>query len=681
MKKGCCMKTFYRKWRKSLYSMKIPFYLTILFYFGSYSFLVYNLLHLVGIETLIRYIIIGLFGIFGIIYLIVGCIKIIAKKRGLFTFLTILALIFSGIFGFASYAINKIINKIDSFTTSDTSTYTTVLLTLKDTEFTNNSTIGMVTDEEDRTGYILPLEWIQKEKIPNEIEYRSTSLELLEALYNKEVDAIFITKDYNILYSGEEKYTNIIEETKIVKEYSKTMKTEESELLATTKSLTEPFTVLVLGVDSESQNGLDANAAFNGDTLMLITFNPKTLIATMLSLPRDLYVPIISASGSNRGYAKINSSASGGTASTINTIENITGIEIDYFVKVNFRGVVDLVDALGGIDVDVEAPDYNYYIQSWGENRLCEQDSRRDFTNMICMDTGFQHLNGEQALAYARNRHGYLESDIARNRHQQQIIEAVAKKLVKNASLGEFEKLLDTIGNNIATNMKTSQILSFYQSIKGMLMNALSGEDFIKIQKMALQVHDLNIPGYSSLGYYDGSMQKISEAMKENLGLIEIKPTKTFSYDYSEDYEQSSSVIGKGIYTGRTLYTLPNFRGKSVSEAENFANTYHLNLSIEYQSDPNEIPGIILGQSVPEGTVTIKISEFTIYVNNVETSKEDPEENNEEEEKEENNTDTNEENNENTENDMPQIPGNPSTPEEDNDNNLENNEQIENSEE
>ena len=385
----------------------------------------------------------------------------------------------------------------------------------------------------------------------NTIEYYSNYTELLQALYSHEVDAIFITKDYATIYGGEETYQNIATETTVLKEYSKEMKTEESELLVSTKPLTEPFTVLVMGVDSESTDGLDANAAFNGDTLILVTFNPKTLTATMFSMPRDLYVPIISSSGRNLGYNKINSSAAYGTASTVNTVENLTGIEIDYFVKVNFQGVIDLVNALGGIDVEVEQPDYDYYVSQWGEGVLCESGADRTYVNMVCMNTGWQHLNGEQALAYARNRHGFLESDLARNRHQQQIIEAIAKKVAQTASFSDFEKLLDTISNNIATNMQTNQILSFYQSLKNMLLQALNGEDFITIQKTQLQTFSFrNMYGLSCLGYYTGSLDVIVEAMEENLGLSTVETITTFSYDYSEDYEQDSESIGKGVYSG-----------------------------------------------------------------------------------------------------------------------------------
>ena len=545
------MKVFFNKLKRANVVMKIFYFITMIGYWVTYGFFTKSLLSLAGIETVIRFLLIGLFAVFGIIYTIFGLVKMFQNKKVGFIVLTVFTLIFAVIFGFGSYYIDRLYGKLENFTTSDTSTYTTVLLAMSGTEYSNELVIGMVTDEEDRTGYILPLEYMSNEGMDNTIEYYSNYTELLQALYSHEVDAIFITKDYATIYGGEETYQNIATETTVLKEYSKEMKTEESELLVSTKPLTEPFTVLVMGVDSESTDGLDANAAFNGDTLILVTFNPKTLTATMFSMPRDLYVPIISSSGRNLGYNKINSSAAYGTASTVNTVENLTGIEIDYFVKVNFQGVIDLVNALGGIDVEVEQPDYDYYVSQWGEGVLCESGADRTYVNMVCMNTGWQHLNGEQALAYARNRHGFLESDLARNRHQQQIIEAIAKKVAQTASFSDFEKLLDTISNNIATNMQTNQILSFYQSLKNMLLQALNGEDFITIQKTQLQTFSFrNMYGLSCLGYYTGSLDVIVEAMEENLGLSTVETITTFSYDYSEDYEQDSESIGKGVYSG-----------------------------------------------------------------------------------------------------------------------------------
>ncbi len=545
------MKNFISKLKKANRIMEFFYFITILAYWISYGFFCRSILSLAGIEDVLRIGLLIIMAIYGLIYTIFGCKKLFKNKKISFIFMTILTILFAVLFSVGSYYIDWLYQKVENLTVSDTSTYTTVLLALTDTDFQDSSTVGMITDEKDKTGYILPKELMSNENMNNDILYYNDYKSLLDALYNHEVDGIFLTKDFAVMFANEDYYPNIVSETKIIKEYSKEMKNDESELLVSTKSLTEPFTVLVLGVDSEATTGLDANAAFNGDTIMLVTFNPKTLSATMFSIPRDLYVPIINAYGRNIGYNKINSSAAYGTASTINTVENLTGIEIDYFVKVNFQGAIDLVNALGGIDVDVEAPDYDYYISRFGEGVLCESGADRTYTNMVCMNTGMQHLNGEQALAYARSRHAYLESDIARNRHQQQIIEAIAKKIVKTSSLGDFTNILNTISNNIATNMSTSQILSFYESLKGMLVNALNGDNFIEIEKMQLTYFTFNnIYGLSCLGYYQGSLNAITEAMKENLGIKKTETITSISYDYSVDYEQESNIIGKGIYSG-----------------------------------------------------------------------------------------------------------------------------------
>ena len=99
--------------------------------------------------------------------------------------------------------------------------------------------------------------------------------------------------------------------------------------------------------------------------------------------------------------------------------------------------------------------------------------------------------------------------------------------------------------------MSTSQILSFYESLKGMLVNALNGDNFIEIEKMQLTYFTFNnIYGLSCLGYYQGSLNAITEAMKENLGIKKTETITSISYDYSVDYEQESNIIGKGIYSG-----------------------------------------------------------------------------------------------------------------------------------
>lgn len=640
------------KIKKASKSLLTTYLMIVIGYFISYIFFSKSLLALVGIETAIRYTILICFLLWWIYYIFFSIRQFGKGKKKLFIAISILNVLLIIFFGFASYFIDKMYDKLENFTLKETATYTSVLLAMKDTEIIPSSKLGIIANENDREGYILAKELIEKEKINNEITPYDDFLIMLTALYNGEIDGVFVSGNYKILFGNEDNFRTIGEDTKIVYSYSKEMKNEESSLISN-KKLTEPFTVLVLGVDSEEQGGLNPNAAFNGDTLMLVTFNPNTLSATMFSIPRDMYVPI--ACNHNR-YNKINSAAAFGTTCVINTIKQMTDIDIDYFVKVNFKGVVDLVNALGGVDVDVEEPDFDY--DKAHKGLVCEQDSQRRFgENLICIEPGENvHLDGEQALAYARCRHLYLLSDIARNKHQQAIIEAVAKKLVKVSNFSDFENLLDTISNNIATNMQTNQILSFYQTIKNMLINSLNGEDFISIQKTYLEYYSL--PVYlpasgmttSALGYYPGSLNAITTAMKENLEIVSPKTIKTFSYNYTEDFEYTCDVIGKGIRTGNTLKLMPNLIGQSISQAEQWARSNGITLNKEFK-ESNSLPGMIVNQSVIAGTLLTNVNNVTIYISKTSstTPTKPTDDDNQDDDKNNDNQNTD-----------PVIPGNPS---------------------
>ncbi len=605
------LNVLFRKIKRSN-KVALTFYIvTNIFFIISYIFFVRSLLYLVGIETTIRIILFILFFLWFIVYLLFGLSTMLVKKFKKFILLTVIHVIFIVIMFVVSIFITKLYSQIDMLSNQEYTLYTTNLIALSDTTLTDESKLGMISNNDDIEGYILANTLKNKEDLEQEVVYYDDYYAMLDALYAHEVDAIFVSSNYVILFSSEEAYSNIANDTKILNTYSEKLKTKT--ITNTNKKLTEPFTMLLMGVDSE-MDGLNANAAFNGDTLMLITFNPKTLAATIFSIPRDTYVPI--ACNNNR-YNKINSSSAYGTECVINTVQNLTGITIDYYAKVNFNGAIDLVNAIDGIDVDVEAPNYNYYVSKYGEGVLCESNSLRDMTNLVCMNTGWQHLNGEQALAYARNRHGFLESDLARNRHQQQIVEAIAKKMIQKTSFSDFEKILNAISKNIATNLSTNQLLSFYQTLKDMLISGLKGNDFIKIQKTYLEVYSLPITiggmNVSALGYYENSLSAITEAMNVNLELKDEKMIKTFTYDYNEVY--TSSIVGKGITGGGKLSTVPNFIGSVVSYAEQWASSNNITLNKEFLTCGSGTPGVIGNQSVMAGTLTNSITSLTIYIN------------------------------------------------------------------
>ena len=164
-------------------------------------------------------------------------------------------------------------NDIGGITESENLIYTSYLIALKDTEFNNDSTIGMLDSENEVEWNILAQRLYSNEKLVNSITDYSDYNAMLRDLYNGDVDAIFVPGGYVTLFNGEEQYQDIARDTKILYEYSEEMANQDL-ILASNKTFDEPLTFLLMGVDSEIP-GLNANAAFNGDTLMLITFNPN----------------------------------------------------------------------------------------------------------------------------------------------------------------------------------------------------------------------------------------------------------------------------------------------------------------------------------------------------------------------------------------------------------------------
>ncbi len=625
------MKILFNKLKKTNKIFLIVYLITFIIYSITYGLLIKNLISLSGIETVVRVIVMVIFGIWLFTYFLWNLINLILKKYITISITTAITIILAIIFSFANYYINTLYTGISNITEEEYITYTTNLVTLNETEINENSTLGMINNTEDIEGNMLAKELIEEENLTkNEIIEYSSYYEMIFDLLDGEISGIFLTTNYQTIFGSEEAFSEL-KNTKIAYTYSKKMKNQDTTLVSD-KKLTEPFTVLLMGVDSET-DGLNANAAFNGDTLMVITFNPKTLNATMFSIPRDTYVPI--ACNNNR-YAKINSSAAYGTSCVIDTVEQFTDITIDYYVKINFKGVVDLVDALGGIEVDIEKPDFNYNHGINCGGKFCEQNSDRNTSasGMIYLDPGLQTINGEEALAYARCRHLYLQSDIDRNRHQQQVVEAIAKKAVNIENLSKFEEILNAITKNITTNMSTKQILSLYDILKSMISNSLNDGSFLTIEKTYLEYYSLpvrlsnNGSITSAIGYYPGSLEAITKLMKENLELKNHEMTKTFNFDANEDY--TTKVTGQGITTGTKLETMPNFVGKSVSEIENWATNHSITLHKEFVDEtssyynPNIAPGLISNQSISDGILLTNVSKITIYINSISTNPNNP---------------------------------------------------------
>lgn len=613
------MNKMIKKLKRSNKALRLIYYLTNVTYLIGLILFIKSILSLTGVETLLRIVVIVLFILYLLFYSFCNLLNLLQRKYKGLIITTLISILLTVIFFVGSYYINYIYKNLDGMQENEKIIYTTYLITLKDSSFSEESKIGIINKTIDNDNHELSTKLYKNKKLDNDTTEYTDYIKMIGDLYNGNIDAIFVPGNYVTLFKNEDGFENIASDTKVIYEYSEKMQNEDLNLVSN-KDFNEPLTFLFLGVDSEG-DGLNANAAFNGDTLMLMSFNPKTLDAILLSIPRDTYVPIAC---NHNNYAKINSSAAYGTSCVISTINNLLDINIDYYVKINFKGVVDLVEAVGGVEVNVEAP--SYMADKYG-GKVCEQNSDRQFGNkLVCMNPGMQTLNGEQALAYARCRHMYIGSDLDRVKHQQQVVEALANKAMHFSSIKEFQDILNAVSKNIATNMDTDTILSGYNVAKNVLGNKLSGKDSINIEKATLETYSLNVyvpsqgRNTSAQGYYKDSLLDIQKSFNVILGKEKKELIKTFSFSVNETYEKSAP--GKGKKTGASGELLPSFVGKTVSEVESFGNSHNIKINVRYVDSGSEYynsdvaVGLVGNQSVHKDVLLSSVSEITIYVVN-----------------------------------------------------------------
>lgn len=596
---------------------------------GSSIYLMRSISLFTKVETFIRYLIIALMVIFDIftIYIVIKNTKERKKKKK--KSYNILLIILTILYIFLAFNLNKIYSYISK--TNKNVTYSISMVTRNDESVPDLITIkkaklGIITDEgSDNKEYTLSKKIINNYKLSenNELVTYDNYTMMITDLLDKEIDYAFLPTNYADIYSTTEGFETLGEKLKTITSESMEETKEEAQLLGSSKDLTEPFTILLIGIDSTT-DGLKQADSFNGDSLMLVTFDPKTMNATMLSIPRDSYVPI--ACFKRKYENKITHASSRGTSCVINTIQDFLDVKIDYYVKINFLGLVELVDAVDGIDIDVP---YSF----------CEQDSQRRFGNhIIYVKKGYQTLNGEQALAFSRNRKKNSEycskewtegrrDDFVRGTHQQMVVEAILTKLKSFSNVNKIDEILQAISNNLDTNMTENTILSFYNVAKDVMFSS-SNDDVLTIQKLYIDgtgqtIYDENTR--LQLWNYIPNKQSVNDvkdAMKTNLGQKEHEVIKTFTYSIKDGYEEK--IIGKGPYKVYTTYDLlPDLTKRTLSEAKTWATKNKITLNIEYEENTRYKDDKIIKQNYPVNKRLDKIDNKTVTITVIKNKKQE----------------------------------------------------------
>lgn len=272
--------------------------------------------------------------------------------------------------------------------------------------------------------------------VMNQSEYDSLSA-MLEAFYNGEVDSIIINESSRSQILDMESYVDFDNNTRVV--YQTSYKVENTDKAYAVSDITsKPFNILISG--SDTRGGFDENG--RSDVIMVATVNPKTSTILLTSVPRDFYVTTAcdAADGCMQGALdKITHTGIHGTNTTKRTVEELLGVEINYTFKVGFDTVTDLVDALGGVDVYVEP---GYAVS----------------TSTFSVHEGVNHLDGQHALAYARERYSYTEGDRQRTKNQQQVLMGIVNEATKPSVITKYASIMDAMANTFSTTMSNEEI-------------------------------------------------------------------------------------------------------------------------------------------------------------------------------------------------------------------------------
>lgn len=377
-----------------------------------------------------------------------------AKKRAARTIGNVLAIFVCGMLVFGMVYLNQIIKTLNSVAGSDMEIKVIAVFVKNDNAATSIEETGGyrfgVYEGSDEEQIAETIEEVKRRNGDAELisESYGSPLEMAQALLDGGIDAAICNKAYveilnevivdfsskaRIIYEKEFEMTSA--DTSDKTQGSDSPREEESPKGNNSSKRTtlteEPYTILISGIDV---NG-PISTTSRSDVNILMTVNPLTHQILLTTTPRDYYVYIPGVSGDERD--KLTHAGIYGVKTSMRTLENLYGIEISDYIRINFDSLIRLVDALGGVDVyseyEFRSEDYYY-------------------------DKGTNHLNGEEALAFSRGRYAFASGDEQRGKNQMLVLTAIINKLMSPALLKNPSGVLDVVGSSMQTSISRNEI-------------------------------------------------------------------------------------------------------------------------------------------------------------------------------------------------------------------------------
>ena len=252
-------------------------------------------------------------------------------------------------------------------------------------------------------------------------------VEEAQGLLNGEVQAII----YNEAFSAviEESIEDYSSQVRVLYQYG-----IETEIIKEEVDISNAFNIYISGIDVSGSISKNSRSDVN----IIMTVNPDTKQILLTTTPRDFYVEIPGISGGAKD--KLTHAGIYGVDASMRTLENLYGIDISYYARVNFTSLIKIVDALGGVDVE---SDYSFSAGGYS------------------FQAGTNHLNGEQALAFARERKSFSGGDRQRGKNQEAVIEAIIEKAMSPELLRNANEIIASVSDCVETNMTRDEMAKF----------------------------------------------------------------------------------------------------------------------------------------------------------------------------------------------------------------------------
>ena len=353
------------------------------------------------------------------------------------------------------------------------------VIVLKDSEYTKIEDLN-----DKKLGYLLlnTKEYVEEIEKKINVELESHDIySLHEGLMNRTIDGAVIGHHYLELL--EEIYPGFNDLVSVI--YSYNIEIEVEKNIEKVKEL-KPVNIYISGLDNRS-NVVEATGL--SDVNMILTVNPKSKILLITSIPRDFYVQLHGTTGIRD---KLTHSGAYGIEMGKTTLEDLFEINIDYTIKVGFVSVVNIVDFIGGIDIESDTAFWAYTYPGW------------------YVHEGVNHMDGAHALAYARERRAYSDGDYHRVRNQQQVFEAIFDKIVNNKDmLYKYDTLLSELSNLYITDIPKEYVTLLVKS----QLNNMKSWKVIKqtVYGESFMTSCYSLPGWTVLAV-EPNMDSINEA-------------------------------------------------------------------------------------------------------------------------------------------------------------------------